>query len=735
MIPLKVKKIIFIINYGGINLENEYQNIKFGMEGVTPWRDGTAHDITFVVTEDCNLRCKYCYISDKAPQKIMTIETAKKAVDYLLDNKEIFNTEAVVWNFIGGEPLLETDLIDQICDYIKVEAYKKKHKWSDCYRFNICTNGILYGSDKFQNLMEKNKSNISVGITIDGTKEKHDLQRVYLDGRGSYDDIIDNVELWKSQFSNPITKVTIGHDDLHCVADSIIHLWNLGLRNVPANVVYEDVWEDGDDIIFEEQLKKLANYVLDNELWNTYSCSLFSEYLGFPQSKQDKLRNHCGTGKMLAIDYKGNLYPCIRFMDYSLSKKEGISIGNIYKGIELDKVRAFYGLDAVVQSTDECLNCEVAMGCGWCQGNNYDNSDKDTMFKRSTYICKMHKARVRAVNYYWEKLKEISGIERQWHNKNKHLYFILSDDSVEHCIYTNKKQEKFMDINILNSGLKFATNNFYRPVFLHSPKTSTINYTEVTKNKDKIDIYPIEIDSTIDNLKAYPVYNSKNINLESNKSTCILTVENDDIPKLNHMVEVLLKKFKRVNINLKISGDKLNLELYRENLISISNELLKYYQDGIFKEINKITDILLIDEMENCNFGLDNFALAPNGKVYICPAFYYNEPENYICDIGEDINIDSELFDGSKSKFCSKCNMNSCNRCLYDSKKKTGEFLVPSTIQCKSSIVEYKVSYDFRRNLEVNNIDTSMFKKLDLIEYDDIVEIVAKDGFSPYKMC
>jgi uncharacterized protein len=58
----------------------------------------------------------------------------------------------------------------------------------------------------------------------------------------------------------------------------------------------------------------------------------------------------------------------------------------------------------VSQSEQECVECEVATGCAWCQGANYDFADTDTIFQRATYICKMHKARVRANNYFWNKL-------------------------------------------------------------------------------------------------------------------------------------------------------------------------------------------------------------------------------------------------------------------------------------------------------------------------------------------
>ena len=117
--------------------------------------------------------------------------------------------------------------------------------------------------------------------------------------------------------------------------------------------------------------------------------------------------NWCGAGKMLAIDCKGNFYPCHRFTPFSLVNKKAISIGNCFEGIDNNKLRPFLSLDLSTQSSTECINCKVATGCAWCQGANYDSADNDTIYQRATYLCKMHKARVRANNYYWHKLNRI----------------------------------------------------------------------------------------------------------------------------------------------------------------------------------------------------------------------------------------------------------------------------------------------------------------------------------------
>ena len=104
-----------------------------------------------------------------------------------------------------------------------------------------------------------------------------------------------------------------------------------------------------------------------------------------------------------------------------IDRKKAIIIGNIHDGINKNLLRPFLMLDRTTQSPQKCLDCEVASGCAWCQGENYDAARTNTVFQRSTAICKMHKARVRANNYYWNKLfrkLELEG-QREEYEKNK----------------------------------------------------------------------------------------------------------------------------------------------------------------------------------------------------------------------------------------------------------------------------------------------------------------------------
>ena len=371
------------------------------------WQSSIAKNITFIVTKDCQLACKYCYLVGKNEKERMPWDVAKAAIDYVLDNENDANFayDSVIWDFIGGEPFLEIDLIDQICDYIKVELFRRNHHWFNSYRFSFSTNGINYHTEKVQNFIQKNRNHLSIGITIDGTRQKHDMNRVYKNTeKGSYDDVVKNIPLWQSQFPGTATKVTISSPDLPYIAESVLHLFDIGVHTVNINCVFEDVWNEGDDKIFEEQLLLLADTIIDKDLYQNNACSFFVESMGKPMDCTLQNNNWCGAGRMLSIDAAGNFYPCTRFAQYSLRDKEAWVIGNIYDGIDNNKIRPFLTLDRCTQSTPECVDCEVAEGCAWCQGENFDAAKTHTVYQRATAICKMHKARVRANNYYWNKL-------------------------------------------------------------------------------------------------------------------------------------------------------------------------------------------------------------------------------------------------------------------------------------------------------------------------------------------
>ncbi len=359
--------------------------------------------ITFIVTKDCQLICKYCYLVGKNGHERMSLEVAKKAVDSILSVPDMFPEQQVVWDFIGGEPLLEIDLISDIVDYIFKRLQNLNHHWNNHCGIRITTNGLLYNAKKVQDFIKRYHDILNISISIDGTKQKQDINRIFPDGRGSYDIVSKNVSLWVSQFEDVATKMVISSEDLPYVAESGIHLLELGIKRLDMNLVVEDVWREGDDAILENQLIEFADRVIEKGLYKGRKLFIFEECIGLPFNPNFE-SNPCGS-MMLAIDSSGNFYTCPRFAQYSLRSKKPRFIGNITDGINHNLIRPFYIIDEVSQSPLQCQMCDVATGCRWCPGENYDSSTTASIFERSIAICKMHKARVRAKNYFWNKLK------------------------------------------------------------------------------------------------------------------------------------------------------------------------------------------------------------------------------------------------------------------------------------------------------------------------------------------
>ena len=342
--------------------------------------EGRVKTITFQVTEDCNLCCTYCYQINKAKNS-MTFETAKAFVDLLIEDSykdntyvSLTDTVGIIVEFIGGEPLLEIDLIDKIVDYFRNKLILLKHPWCQYFRVSMISNGVLYFSENVQRFLEKNKNIISFGISLDGCKELHDACRVFSDGRGSYEIAVEGcIHYMKTFDENMATKMTFAPENIEYAYDAIVNLISLGYKIIHCNPIYEDKWTSEHPKIYYRQMKKIADYLLDNDLYSEVFVRLFEDNICSPVDLKHNNRNYCGsTGSMLALDYKGDIYPCVRFMKSSLgSDREPFKIGDIYNGINVTKpdrerVNLLDSITLTSQSDNECINCPIGQGCGWC---------------------------------------------------------------------------------------------------------------------------------------------------------------------------------------------------------------------------------------------------------------------------------------------------------------------------------------------------------------------------------
>lgn len=260
-------------------------------------------NITFVVTEACNLACTYCYECNKDHSKFLTKENAKKAIDILLNNSYLSGyihsdyNKCVIIEFIGGEPFLAVDVMDFICDYFKYKTYELDHPWKNNYMFNITTNGVLWRDPKVQRFLEKHSDRLSITITIDGDKQLHDSCRIFPDGKGSYDVVVDAVKDAIAKYNLRDTKVTFAPENIKYISTSVPHLIELGLTRIAANAVYENVWKKEDSKIFYKELIKLADYLINNKLYKKVSVSIFEETIGRPYQKVTTITGAAEMGK------------------------------------------------------------------------------------------------------------------------------------------------------------------------------------------------------------------------------------------------------------------------------------------------------------------------------------------------------------------------------------------------------------------------------------------------------
>lgn len=394
-----------------------------------------SRTITFQVTDSCNLACSYCYQHNKGKRK-MSFETAKAFVDMILTGDKGMSSyissdksPAVVFDFIGGEPFLEVELIDKICDYIFKRMIELDHPWLDKHMFSLCSNGVLYFDPKVQHFLHKHTRDLSFSVTIDGNKELHDSCRVFPDGSPSYDLAVAAAKDWMQSGHYMGSKITIAPGNLKYLESAINHMVHLGYTEINANCVYEKGWTLEHAQEFYKHLKNIADDFIENGLASKIYLSLFVNHFFTPKSTND-LTNWCGgTGLMLSCDPDGYLYPCIRYMESSLGHTQpAYRIGNVWDGlakeqIYCDRIHCMNCINRRTESTDECFYCPIADGCSYCSAYNYEvNGTPDS---RATYICDMHKARALANYYYWSRQGKH---QRVWLPKEDALRIISEDD-------------------------------------------------------------------------------------------------------------------------------------------------------------------------------------------------------------------------------------------------------------------------------------------------------------------
>lgn len=718
---------------GGADMDRTYRNHTVNQGSVVD-----AMNYSFTVTQSCNLACKYCY-ECKNENSRMSIETAKKAVDFALGYGTNYNF--VRFDFMGGEPLLEIEMIDEVVDYIKFKLYEEKHKWFGRVGFDLTTNGVLYDSKLVQRFIEKNRNCLNISMTIDGIKEKHDMNRIFRNGEGSFESVLKNVPLWLSQFPNAGTKVTFASADLQYLKDSLIFLNSLGIKEIVATLVNEDVWHEGDDIIYERQLRELADYMIDNDCPVEFAGGQFSETMGLPYNNERLKLNWCNCGENnFEIDYRGNLYPCVRFLPFALHKDDR-SVGNVETGVDFNKLRPFEVLNISNQSSQECLECPIASGCGWCVGNNYNKNEYNSIFVREMAICKMHKARARANDYYWARMRNKKGVVRHVPNldRKRFLYIMMSDNAVDYCSKIERKRyDNILGLDDFKQGLHFARENFYTPVIVYDDKELDVNFEKVLEEYEVIRIKPFSLAKQEKNNNCIVVVDGEEIpeNFDKYFSQILLHIQKKDIDDLSNICAKLFPCSKKVNIIIDDWDDMKSSDFnhYERALGQVADAIFEYAIKGKIVQVNILTDMMITKDKMNCGAGDSSLLLAPNAELYPCSSFYFSGQYQSLGNIESHVNLKQSKYKMCNSPVCNRCDINSCHRCVYNNLEKTRELKIPSEEQCELRGIEKKIAIKLQKRLIELNVKTPFGRNiLQEHDYPEVLELIVNEKFAGYR--
>ena len=352
-----------------------------------PMKSGFVKALCIHICHDCNFRCRSCFADEGAyhsKRESMSFETAKAAVDFLIANSG--NRKVLEMDFFGGEPLMNLEVLKKTVYYAKEEGAKHGKK----FLFTTTTNALLLNDETIQFFNEEMEN---VVLSLDGRKEVHDAIRKSINGKGTFDLIIDKIKKFISLRGEKSYYVrgTFTAKNLDFSKD-VLFIADQGVDSISMEPVVTEIpdlaitaehipaIEKEYETLCEEYLKRH----FEGKGFNFFHFNVDLE--GGPCLS--KRVSACGAGnEYFSVVPNGDLYPCHQF-----ASDENFRMGSVFEGITRPDIREKFATSCLF-TRKKCENCFAKFICsGGCSANNYHfNGDVDEPYETT---CAMMKKRI-----------------------------------------------------------------------------------------------------------------------------------------------------------------------------------------------------------------------------------------------------------------------------------------------------------------------------------------------------